>query len=480
MKFKIDYKWVALSVTTVGTFMSNLDTSIVIIGLPTVLQDLNATIVHGIWIITGYRLMMVVLLVMLGRLADMYGRVKLYNLGFAIFTVGSLLCGLSRTGEQLVLFRFLQGAGAAFLVANSAAIITDAFPQGELGLGLGTNMMAQNIGAIAGYTLSGVMITAFGWRSLFFLNVPVGIFGTVWSYFKLKEISVRAGGEKFDYAGSIGYCVALTMVLVALTIGDPVSLRNIAILTGGIIAFIAVIFIERKQEHPMLDLNLFKIRLFAVSNITNFLNSLAFSCAPFLRSLYLQLVVGYTPLQAGVMLIPLNIVVLVVSPISGRLSDKYGGRVLSSIGLAFGASALLWFSTLNEKSTYIAILISLILFGLGRAIFASPNSSSIMGSVPAERRGVANGVRTTLTQTGGVLSIPLSLLLMTFVMPYNRLSQIVSSSQLINSDELPVFLHAINHASLILGVVLLLAIMPSLLRGDANRMPPKVGINNMN
>ena len=146
MKFKMDYKWVALSVTTVGTFMASLDTTIVVIGLPTILQDLHASIVHGIWIITGYTLMMTILLVMLGRLADLYGRVRLYNLGFAIFTVGSLLCALSRTGEQLVIFRFLQGAGAALLIANSAAIITDAFPKGELGMGLGTNMMATEPG----------------------------------------------------------------------------------------------------------------------------------------------------------------------------------------------------------------------------------------------------------------------------------------------------------------------------------------------
>src|SRR5271157_1773928 len=163
MKNKIDYKWVALSVTTIGMFMSSLDTTIVVIGLPTILQDLHASIVHGIWIITGYTLMVTILLVMLGRLADLYGRVRLYNLGFVIFTVGSLLCALSRTGEQLVIFRFLQGAGAALLVSNSTAIITDAFPKGELATGLGTNMMAANLGAVAGYTLSGVMITYFGW-----------------------------------------------------------------------------------------------------------------------------------------------------------------------------------------------------------------------------------------------------------------------------------------------------------------------------
>ena len=165
MKLKIDYKWVALSVTTIGLFMGSLDSSIVVIGLPTILQSLHATIVHGIWIITGYTLMTTIFLVILGRLADLYGRVRLYNMGFAIFTVGSLLCALSRNGEQLVIFRFLQGSGAALLTANSAAIITDAFPKKELGMGVGTGIMAMNLGAIVGYTLGGVMISAFGWQS---------------------------------------------------------------------------------------------------------------------------------------------------------------------------------------------------------------------------------------------------------------------------------------------------------------------------
>ena len=474
MKFKMDYKWVVLSVTTVGLFMASLDTNIVVIGLPTILQSLHASIVHGIWIITGYSLMMTILAVLLGRLADLYGRVRLYNLGFAIFTVGSLLCSLSRTGEQLIIFRFLQGAGAALLLVNSTAILTDAFPKGELGMGLGTTVMALNLGAIAGYTLGGVMITYFGWRSIFLINVPIGIFGTIWSYLRLKEISKKPIGEKFDYGGSILYCIGLATILLALTIGDPLSGRNIAILAGGLAFFIAVVFIELRQKHPTLDLKLFKIRLFAGGTLSSFLNALAFSCSPFLRSLYLQLILGYSALKTGILLIPMEITILILSPISGRLADRYGSRVLSSVGLALNAAALIWFSTLNEKSSYGAVLISLLLFGFGMALFGPPNISSIMGSVPAEKRGVANGIRITLNQTGGVLSVPFSLLLMTWVMPYDKLSQIVGSSQLINSDEVPIFLKAINHACLILGIIILFAIIPSLLRGSREKTIVKI------
>jgi EmrB/QacA subfamily drug resistance transporter len=469
MKLKMDYKWVALSVTTVGIFMANLDGSIVVIGLPTILRDLHANIVEGIWIITGYRLIITILLIMFGRLADLYGRVRLYNLGFVIFTIGSLLCALSRTGEQLIIFRFLQGAGAALIMANSTAILTDAFPKEQLGMGLGTSVMAANLGAITGYTLSGVMITYFGWRSIFLLNVPIGIFGTIWGYMRLKEISLKPVGQKFDYAGSILYCIGLATILLALTIGDPLSGRNIATLAGGLVFFVAIIFVELRQKYPTLDLTLFKIRQFAAGNLVSFLNGLAFSCGPFLRSLYLQLVLGYTPLKTGILLIPMEIVIFCVSPISGRLADRYGSRVLTSLGCVFNASALIWFSTLNERSSYSVVLVSLLLFGFGIALLISPNSRSIMGSVPAEKRGVASGISMTVNQTAGVLSVPFSLLLMTLVMPYTVLSQIVGSSQLINSNEVPIFLKAINHACLILGIIVLLAIIPSLMRGQQEK-----------
>lgn len=462
MKRKTDYKWVALSVTSLGTFMANLDLTIVVIGLPTILQQLHATIYHGIWIITGYTLMMTILLVLLGRLADLYGRVRLYNLGFAIFTVGSLFCALSRNGAELIAFRFLQGAGAALLYANSGAIITDAFPADELGMGLGINVMAVNLGAIAGYTLGGVMITYFGWRSIFLLNIPIGVFGTIWGYLNLKEISRKPVGQKFDFTGALLYCIGLATILLALTIGDPLSIRNLIILGCGVAFFIAVIFVELRQKFPTLDLALFKIRQFALGNIAGFLNAIAFSCGPFLRSLYLQLILGYSAAKTGLLLIPMEIIIFAISPFSGKLSDKIGARVLSSIGLLLNAAALFWFATLNKSSSYSAVLVSLLLFGCGMALFFPPNSSAVMGSVAPEKRGVANGIRMTLNQTGNVFSVPFSLLLMTLVMPYSKLSQIVGSSQLLSSNESTIFMNAINHACFILGIITLAAIIPSL------------------
>ncbi len=349
MKKPLDYKWTALTAASVGTFMANLDASIVVIGLPTILAHLHASIVHGIWIITGYTLMMVILFVLLGRLGDLYGRVRLFNMGFIIFTLGSLLCALSRNGDQLVIFRFFQGAGAALLMANSGAIITDAFPKNELGMGLGTSVMAVNLGNIVGYTLGGVLVTYFGWQSIFLVNIPIGIFGTIWSYTHLKEISRKPVGQKFDYAGSILYCIGLATILIGLAIGDPLSERNLIIIACGVAFFVAVILVELRIKFPTLDLSLFKIRLFAAGNVAAFLNSLAFSCGPFLRSLYLQLILGYSAAKTGVLLIPMEIIIFAISPISGRMADKYGSRILCSVGLAFNAAALIWFSTLNQK-----------------------------------------------------------------------------------------------------------------------------------
>jgi MFS family permease len=260
-------------------------------------------------------------------------------------------------------------------------------------------------------------------------------------------------------------------VLLALTIGNPTSIRNIAILAGGLALFVVMIFIELKQKYPTLDLTLFRIRVFAAGNLATFLNTIAFNCGPFLRSLYLQLILGYSALKTGVLLVPMEIIIVVMNPIAGRLSDRYGSRILTTIGLSCNAAALFWFSTLNQRSPYWFVLISLVLFGFGSSLFSPPNASSIMGAVPAEKRGVANGIRMAINQTAVSLSVPFSLLLMTLIMPYDKLNQIVSTSRLGNADEIPTFLKAVNSACFILGIVVVLAIIPSLMRGS--RVNPK-------
>src|SRR5438067_8172317 len=254
--------------------MATLDSSIVVVGSPPVLSELKTNLAVGVWIITIYRLMITVLLVGIGRWADMHGRVRLYNMGFAIFTIGSLLSGLSPTAEALLAFRLVQGIGAALLFVNSVAIVTDAFSGKDLGKGIGINQVAINAGTITGYTLSGVLMQLFTWRSIFLVNVRIGMFGTYWSRKRLKEIHLPARGEKFDLQGAVTFSASITLLLLGLTLGsitDPLSLT----LTG--LSFLLVIIFalaERRASFPVLDFSLFRNRIFTPGDVANLLSAL--------------------------------------------------------------------------------------------------------------------------------------------------------------------------------------------------------------
>ena len=315
----MDYKWVVLTVTTVGIFMATLDASIIIVGLPTVVNDLHTNIVVGIWIITIYRLAITVLLVTIGRVADLFGRVRLYTWGFAIFTVGSLLSGLSPTAEFLLAFRLVQGTGAALLFVNGVAIVTDAFAgTGQLGKGIGLNQIAINAGTITGYTFSGILIVTpiIGWRSIFLVNVPVGIFGTYWSRKRLREISAPAAKEQFDIPGAVTFSGAITSLLLGLTLGGLDSPITVLLLLTSLVLTVIFLSIERHTKSPVLDLSLFKNRVFTIGNLSNLFSGLAFASLAFVMTLYFQLVRGFSAYNAGLALIP--IIALVTAAVIQR------------------------------------------------------------------------------------------------------------------------------------------------------------------
>src|SRR5256886_198652 len=450
--------------------MATLDSSIIVVGLPQVVSSLQTNLVEGVWFITIYRLMITVLLVGIGRMADLYGRVRLYNLGFAIFSLGSLLSGLSITAEMLLIFRLVQGVGAAFLFVNSVAIVTDAFAGSELGKGIGINQVAINAGTITGYTLSGVLIPLLTWRSIFLVNVPIGIFGTDWSRKRLKEISHPARDERFDVPGAVTLSVSITLLLLGLTLGsitDPLSLT----LTGlSFLLMIIFVLAERRASFPVLDLSLFRNRLFTAGNIANLLSGLAFAGLAFIMTLYFQLVRGYDPLHAGIFLSPLDATLILIGPISGTLSAKWGARGLSTLGLIVASAGVFVLSRFDQSTPYSQIVVGLVLVGLGIGLFRSPNASSVMGSVPASKRGISSAVRVTIINTSIVASIPLVLALMTADVPYDKLVNIIGNPNLIMSVQasngsLAGFLPGLQHALLVFSGLILVSAVFSLLRG---------------
>src|SRR5208283_3039151 len=281
----IEYKWIALSVTTIGALMAAIDGTIVILALPDMMVKLHAGLVEMVWVIMAYILMSTVCLLTFGRIADMFGRVRMYNLGFVIFTAGSALCGLSRTATQLIIFRLVQGAGAAFMMVNSPAIIAEVFPPHQRGRALGINGVTWAIGGIAGPLLGGLILSATNWRWIFYINVPIGILGTIWGYLALKEMSARNKAERFDFGGAAMFSLGLVALLFALTLGIQFSWISLPILSlfALFVALLAVFFLrERRVENPVLDLSLFKNRVYNFSVVAAMLQSLAMLAVNFL------------------------------------------------------------------------------------------------------------------------------------------------------------------------------------------------------
>ncbi len=466
----MEYKWVVLTVTTVGIFMATLDSSILVVGLPQVVLALHTNLVVGVWFITIYRLMITVLLVAIGRIADIYGRVRLYNWGFAVFAVGSLLSGLSFTAEELLAFRLVQGVGAALIFVNGVAIVTDAFAGNELGKGIGINQVAINAGTITGYTLSGILIQLFTWRSIFLVNVPIGFFGTYWSRKRLKELSKPETGQKFDLFGALTFSASITLLLLGMTIASITDPLSIGFLLASVLLMIIFVRVERGSKFPVLDLSLLRIRLFTAGNIANLLSGLAFAGLAFIMTLYFQLVRGYDPLHAGIFLIPLDATLIFIGPISGSLSDRWGARGLSTLGLVIAAIGVFLLSTFTTTTVYPQIALGLVLVGFGIGLFRSPNASSVMGSVPSTERGIASGVRSTIINTSIVASIPLVLSVMTAYIPYNTLINIIGNVTTISSGQISAayigpFLTGLQHALIIFSALILASSFFSLLRG---------------
>jgi EmrB/QacA subfamily drug resistance transporter len=430
-KIGISYKWIALGNTTLGTLIAALDTNIIFIALPIIVSELDASLFTMVWIVIGYSLVTASILLNFGRLADIFGRVKLYTLGFVIFTFGSVLCSISQTGEQLVVFRIVQAVGAAFLFSNSVAILTDAFPSTERGKALGINQIAIVLGSVLGLVVGGFLTSYLGWRSIFWINIPVGIIGIISSYKNLKDLGAIKK-EKIDWLGNISFAAGLFLVLAGITLWSfGIISNNIEIyllIFGGLALITIFVFIEKyiSIEFPMFHLSLFKIKPFLGGNIAILLNSIARGDFILLISFYLQgSLMKLSPVEAGIYLIPVSAALAVFGPISGWLSDRYGSRFFSGFGLFLSGIGFLLLTQLQSKSSFTELILPFILLGAGMGIFASPNRAYIMNSVPANRRGISASTGTTLFYVGRSLSLGISFLIMTNILPSEQVKEIL-------------------------------------------------------
>ncbi|PIU27362.1 MFS transporter [Candidatus Aquicultor secundus] len=406
---KSNYHWYVLATVFVGTFMGPLDSSIVNIAIPSLTKYFSVGITTVEWVVMAYLLTTSSLLLSTGRLGDMVGHKRIYIIGFLTFTAASALCGISGSVQQLVFFRVVQAVGATCMFSSSPAILTDAFPT-ERGKALGLISISVAIGLTVGPTLGGFIVHNFGWRWIFFVNIPIGIIASIMAAFILKESKLPTV-KRFDFAGATTAFLALFSVLLALSMGDKWGWRSsstIGLLLAAVVFAAAFLYFENKVEEPMLDLSLFRIRLFTTANISALINYASLFIATFLTPFYLRDVFGESIQTTGLVLTVIPLFIGLVAPISGTLSDKIGSRMLSSLGLTINALALLGLSRTSVSTGILPVALFLGLFGFGAGLFQSPNSSAIMGAVPRHRLGIAAGMQATMRSVGMVLGVAMA------------------------------------------------------------------------
>ncbi len=425
------YKWIALTNTTLGVFMATINSSIILISLPAIFRGINinplspGNVGYLLWLMMGYLLVTAVLVISLGRLGDIVGRVRIFNLGFAVFSVASVLLAVDpyhggSGALWLVLWRLVQGVGGAMLFANSAAILVDAFPSDQRGLAIGVNQVAAIGGSFIGL-IAGGLLSVVDWRLVFWVSVPFGIIGTVWSLMSLRDNGVRTPA-RIDWWGNLTFAVGLTSILVGIVYGiepygrhsmgwtSPLVLSAFAI---GLVFLASFFVIETKVLAPMFNLRLFRIRAFAMGSAAGLLAAIARGGLQFMIIIWLQGIWlplhGYnysqTPLWAGIFLLPLTAGFLLAGPLSGYVSDRHGARIISTGGLCLFAASFVGLLFVPTNFSYWVFALLVFANGVGGGMFSAPNQAAVMNSVPADQRGGAAGIQAAILNTGMVLSI---------------------------------------------------------------------------
>jgi EmrB/QacA subfamily drug resistance transporter len=472
-------KWIVLLITCLGALMGPLDSTIVSVSLPTISQSLHMDYATSLWVPTAYLVALASLLLTAGRWSDIRGRKPLFILGFAVFVVGSLLCSIAQDGAQLIVFRTLQGIGAAFIMATSTAIITAAFPPQERGKALGINTMSVYIGLTLGPPLGAFLTGSLGWQSIFWVNIPIGIAVIALGAWKLTEPAREIRATRFDLSGAVTFGLGLVSLLIALTLGEELGWTSPPVLGLATLSALSIVLFlliqRRKGREAMLDLELItRNRLFALANISTLLNYTAYFGIAFVLSFYMQRVLGYSLYLTGLVLLSMPLVMSILSPLSGWASDRLGSRVLASGGMALVGIGLLLLSTLNESTSTLVLLAYLVVVGVGMGLFSSPNTSAVMGCVRREQLGVASGTLATMRTVGQSLSLAVMGALIAVAASSAVVSQLFSGSTDIASPLIAAeFIAGMSLAFQVSAVIAFIGAATSLARGrGGDREPP--------
>ncbi len=461
------YKWWALSCTSLGMLLVATNSGTLIIALPDLERSLGTSLLQLVWVILAYMISSTVLVLTAGRLSDLFGRKQAFVGAFVVFAAASLGAGFSADGTQLILWRVLQGVGGAFIFANGPALVTDAFPQEQLGVAMGTNTMVAAIGLVIGPVLGGALV-AISWQWVFWFNVPLALAGGAWAALILRELAARDSVRGFDLGGTITFVVGLTGLVYGISKGgisgwdDPLVIGSLAIAAVLLPLFV---LIEHRGRAPMLDLSIFQNRMFAAATAAAFINGLSRFALLFVFVFYFQGAQGDDPITAGIKLAPMALGMLVASPLAGIWADRHGSRALAASGMLVSAIALAGMTTLQADTAYWESMVWLALVGIGSGMFNSPNTAAMMGTVPPDRRGIAAGARTMLQNTGAVISIAFVLAIVTAAVPKPVLFKIFSGlASGLSSAQLDPFIHNMHTALWVLAITSLLGAGVSLLR----------------
>jgi len=473
------YPWLLLSVTSLGVILSTLNLSTLNVALPEVATHFHASGLASNWILLSYMLVNTIFILVFGKIADIFGRRGMYLIGLMEFTIVSFLCGFAPNVWVLILLRALQALGGALIITNTTPLITEAFPRKKLGTGLSINILVASIAQLIGPVVGGFLVYHFGWRWVFWFNVPVGIVGVIWGIFTLRAVPGKAKGEKVDWIGNIITFIGLGGLILALSDGGITGWTSLSVRVGLILFAISTLlffWVEKHVKFPMIDFSLFHDRPYAMANLATFFNSLARSSVVLLIALFYQVVDHENPFTAGLKVIPITIGVMIGSAIVGTLTAKYSARLLSTVGLfgtCIGMLILTW--KIGPQSSLFWIMLGQLFVGIGTGVFQTPNTQSIMLTVTNERRGLANGIRSMLQNMGTVISTALSLMIVTSLLPQHLKNAIYAGAgaHLIQEDT-QLIVTGYRVAFLVMMFLTIFAIAASYLRNSKLGVSPPV------